>query len=631
MANVRYRLTDYSFIELLNQGISGTIIDTLQSIKNVGYETKTNFIAALDTETGAGDRATHEVNLLEYGRSILGIVTTAGNNLLAIKQGAGEDLIITGIKISDMDVGGRDPYEPDQALTTQTQIVAEYSPITHQGYISDDAVLWAQYLDNTEGPYTMTQVCWYAQLTPGDDIIFAIEHMPPFYKMKKGAQNGNNKRLSFILEYAGVKGLTKITIPVETWALDFSYQIKTVQVNANAYTDQKITDLVGGADSAFDTLKEIQTELENDDSLVGALTSTVATETTNRTNADVALQTQMDARPRDNLLINGNFDVWQRGTLFNSVTTPNNGTLEYMADRWILMQEVADTVDISLENGSHTFSDSQNAWTFDVQTANEKFGMLQIIEGVHCQSSLGGSVSLSFQAKRESSNVTLNTFKAAVLVWDGTEDHISEYLTAWNGAGTIPGFISGWTFENTPTDLTLTSSYQKFTIENIDVDTLNAKNLIVFIWCDEKDSTVGDKAYFTQVKLEEGSVATPWKSQRISEEEQDCFRYFYCLAKGGYQWLGMGVHVWNSSIYIPITYPVPMRVLPTLSSSERMYDYRLSKHGQYDYFSSFDNIIYPNNRGGYLQSSYDMDGTEGDTGIVTTYSIYSYVFFDAEL
>lgn len=41
--------------------------------------------------------------------------------------------------------------------------------------------------------------------------------------------------------------------------------------NAKEYTDQRITELVGGAPEALDTLKEISDALENNDSVVGAI------------------------------------------------------------------------------------------------------------------------------------------------------------------------------------------------------------------------------------------------------------------------------------------------------------------------------------------------------------------------
>jgi trimeric autotransporter adhesin len=51
--------------------------------------------------------------------------------------------------------------------------------------------------------------------------------------------------------------------------------IATAKGEAEVYTDGAITALVGGASAAYDTLKELQTALKNEDSAVAALTTTI--------------------------------------------------------------------------------------------------------------------------------------------------------------------------------------------------------------------------------------------------------------------------------------------------------------------------------------------------------------------
>jgi hypothetical protein len=76
---------------------------------------------------------------------------------------------------------------------------------------------------------------------------------------------------------------------------------ETVLDAAKAYTDAEITELIGGAPSALDTLNELATALENEQDAVAALVTQIsgvetnlATETTNRTNADTTLQGLID-------------------------------------------------------------------------------------------------------------------------------------------------------------------------------------------------------------------------------------------------------------------------------------------------------------------------------------------------
>ena len=68
-------------------------------------------------------------------------------------------------------------------------------------------------------------------------------------------------------------------------------------VDAKAYADQKIADLINGAPAMLDTLKEIADQLANDESAVSALTSTVAANlVTAKSYADAAVLVETQAR-----------------------------------------------------------------------------------------------------------------------------------------------------------------------------------------------------------------------------------------------------------------------------------------------------------------------------------------------
>ena len=82
-----------------------------------------------------------------------------------------------------------------------------------------------------------------------------------------------------------------------------------------------------------------------------------------------------------NLLINGNFLLSQRGTTFDSTTTPANNNDTYLLDRWILLSNGNNTVDVShLTNATIGHFYSLRA---DVETVQKKFEFLKIIEQVN--------------------------------------------------------------------------------------------------------------------------------------------------------------------------------------------------------------------------------------------------------
>lgn len=228
----------------------------------------------------------------------------------------------------------------------------------------------------------------------------------------------------------------------------------------------------------------------------------------------------------ENLIINGQGLIGQRGLSFTSSTSPSNSNDTYLLDRMLLLSDGNNIVDVSRET-SEVPQGAYSSIKFDVETANKQFAYCQIFEAKQAVKIIGGNASLSFKAKKGGSNATLETLRAAIISWDGTEDSVTSDLVAtWAGAGTNPTLASNWTYENTPSDLTLTTSFQTFKIENVSIDTASAKNVAVLIWCDDTDATAGDLAYIGDIKLEEGSIATPYKSESIENIIIKCQRFY---------------------------------------------------------------------------------------------------------
>jgi len=138
---------------------------------------------------------------------------------------------------------------------------------------------------------------------------------------------------------------------------------------------------------------------------------------------------------------------------------------------------------------------------------------------------IGGNVTLSFKAK-VSSTTKLDNVKAAIVAWSGTSDTVtSDIISAWNVEGTNPTLIANATFENSPTNLNVTTSYATYTVTG-NVDTASTKNIIVFIWSDVTDTTLGDFLFITDVQLEFGNTATPFERRSFGQELALCQRYF---------------------------------------------------------------------------------------------------------
>jgi hypothetical protein len=283
---------------------------------------------------------------------------------------------------------------------------------------------------------------------------------------------------------------------------------------------------------------------------------------------------------RKNAIINGAFNVAQRGTSFTSATTPANSDDTYLLDRWTLLSDGNDIVDVTQNTGTVPTGGLYTC-ALDVETANKKFGIIQFIEQKNCHRMIGSTVTLSFKARKGGSNATVGTMRAAVLAWDGTADTLtSDVVSAWNGSGTNPTLVANWTAENTAADLTLTTSFQTFSITGISIDTASAKNLAVFLYYNNADGTVGDFIYVTDVQLEPGSVATEFEQRAFQDELDLCYRYlpgFDFMLGGRVPAVGQAANATTG--YLTIPFSVQARVAPTGVVAEPIAQFQLGVDG----------------------------------------------------
>jgi hypothetical protein len=215
-----------------------------------------------------------------------------------------------------------------------------------------------------------------------------------------------------------------------------------------------------------------------------------------------------------NRIINGGFQVAQRGTSF---TSGSNDDDTYNLDRWYVLSDGNDIVDITQTTTVPTDA-AKNSIGLDVETVDKKFGIAQIIENVNCVDAIGGAVTLSFQAK-VSATTDLDNVKCAIVAWSGTADTVtSDIISAWGVEGTNPTLIASATYENSPANLNVTTSFATYSV-TATVDTASTTNLILFIWSDVTTTTLGDFLYITNVQLEKGSTASPFA-------HENCGGYF---------------------------------------------------------------------------------------------------------
>jgi hypothetical protein len=207
-----------------------------------------------------------------------------------------------------------------------------------------------------------------------------------------------------------------------------------------------------------------------------------------------------------NCIINGNFDIWQRGTTSTVTTAGSN----YLTDRYIW------------NTSGNTTTVSRQAFTVgqtDVPYEPTYFHRIQITAAISAQLSLeqriedvrtlaGRTATLSFYAKG-AAGFTLNYSVAQNF---GTGGSPSSGVSV--GSGTV----------------SLTTSWQKFTI-TFNVPSISGKTLgtnndhfLQVVW--QMPASATNTFDLAQVQLEAGTVATPFERRSYGQELALCQRYY---------------------------------------------------------------------------------------------------------
>ena len=101
-------------------------------------------------------------------------------------------------------------------------------------------------------------------------------------------------------------------------------------------------------------------------------------------------------------------------------------------------------------------------------------------------------------------------------------------IDAWEAEGTNPTLNTNFTYENTPADLNVTTSFAKYSV-TATIDTSSTTNIAVFIFSNVTGTTAGDtadKLHIGQVQLEKGDTASDFNFENYADHLQRCQRYF---------------------------------------------------------------------------------------------------------
>jgi len=295
----------------------------------------------------------------------------------------------------------------------------------------------------------------------------------------------------------------------------------------------------------------------------------------------VAEQQHLLGVGRRNIVINGNFSQWQRGTTFTGVATSNT----YLADRWSYSEGTVSPVFTVTQEQGPIDKGFANAIKFNVTTADNSLSanayaqLVQKIEGYNLQSLAKGTdhakpITVSFYVKSNKPG------RYGLTLWDGQSSRQNsgsyeiqtpdtwEYKTV-TFTGDTTGTIDNDNTEGLQLSFTLAmgTSYTGGD-EGVSSHTSNTDDYAPFHEVNLIEST-GNTWELAGVQMEVGTVATPFEHRSYGEELALCQRYYLRLGADGNTtnlMLG-GVEGAAYGAMGGLVFPTTMRAVPTISQS----------------------------------------------------------------
>jgi hypothetical protein len=246
-----------------------------------------------------------------------------------------------------------------------------------------------------------------------------------------------------------------------------------------------------------------------------------------------------------NAIINGGFDIWQRGTS----QSLNNGAYQYLADRFYA------SINLNCTNTLSQSTDTPSGFNYSLKwqraagvTTTASVFIYSALENFDSTRFAGQSFTLSFYAKKGANYSGSST---SVFLYSGTGTNQGGDPGTWTGSA------------STSAAFTTTTSWQRFTLTGTLASTI--KQLAIHI-TGNTSGTAGadDSLFFTGFQLELGSVATSFKRAggTIQGELAACQRYLPAIAATNGE-LFAGQAYASTTAIVPFIFPVTPRVPPT--------------------------------------------------------------------
>lgn len=277
----------------------------------------------------------------------------------------------------------------------------------------------------------------------------------------------------------------------------------------------------------------------------------------------------------ENLLINGGFSIWQRGTSHTSVSE-----FDYAPDRWYVLYQTA-AINVARTDGS---SQRYACRLTQPNATAQRLGLVQIIEGINCRQLRGQKTTLSGRIRLSTSG----NARFAILSWTGTEDgdastdpdpHFSDtakdVINDWTSASyTVGGFFasSNLVVEGVGSVACDGTNWDDFSLTTSANMSASMTNVFVVVW---SESTLAQNVTLDleAVQVEAGESASTFQQRGVGEELMLCQRYCYAGEAVAYARLGFGIGQGSDNAIVILALPGILRTFPVLTTAANLFEF----------------------------------------------------------